>query len=149
MQVGTGFEQVGGKAMPKHVGIDPFLNPGAAGGLDAGVAGRLVIRGLIAAVPAIPGKQPDTDFLRKPPPVSAEFLEQDGAEHDVAVLPTFAVLNVHDHASAIDVADLQASELGAAHAGPVEGHQNGAIERVGAASMSCATSSWLRMVGRR
>jgi hypothetical protein len=35
---------------------------------------------------------------------------------------------VHDHASAIDVADLQARELGAAHASGVEGHQNGAIE---------------------
>ena len=41
---------------------------------------------------------------------------------------TFAVLNVHDHASTIDVADLQPRELGAAHAGTVEGHQNGAIE---------------------
>src|SRR5205823_9212769 len=53
---------------------------------------------------------------------------QDGAEHHVAVLPAFAALNVHDHASAIDVADLQERELGAAHAGAVEGHQNGAIE---------------------
>jgi hypothetical protein len=60
--------------------------------------------------------------------VSAQFTEQDGAEHDVAVLATLAVLNVHDHASAIDVADLQARELGGAHAGAEEGHQNGAIE---------------------
>src|ERR1700687_5975715 len=60
--------------------------------------------------------------------MSAQFLEQDGAEHNVAVLPAFAVLNVHDHASAVDIADLQARELGAAHAGAVEGHQNGAIE---------------------
>src|SRR5438445_5978757 len=60
--------------------------------------------------------------------MSAQFFEQDWAEHDVAVLPALAVLNVHDHASAIDVADLQARELGAAHAGTVEGHQNGAIE---------------------
>ena len=60
--------------------------------------------------------------------MSAQFLEQDGAEHDVAVLPTFAVLNVHDHSSAIDVADLQARELGAAHASAVEGHQNSVIE---------------------
>jgi len=60
--------------------------------------------------------------------VSAQFLEQDGAEHDVSVLATFAALNVHDHASAVDIADLQARELGAAHAGAVEGHQNGAIE---------------------
>src|SRR5437660_12923527 len=60
--------------------------------------------------------------------MSAQFFEQDGAEHHVAVLVTLTVLNVHDHASAIDVADLQERELGAAHAGAVEGHQNGAIE---------------------
>jgi len=60
--------------------------------------------------------------------VRAQFLEQDGAEHDVAVLPAFAALNVHHHAAAVDVADLEAGELGAAHAGAIEGHQNGAIE---------------------
>ncbi len=52
--------------------------------------------------------------------MSAQFLEQDGAEHDIAVLPAFAALNVHDHASAIDIADLEARELGAAHAGAVQ-----------------------------
>src|SRR5512146_6425 len=51
------------------------------------------------------------------------------AEHDIAVLPSFAVLNVHDHSSAIDIADFQARELGAARTGAVQGHQNGAIER--------------------
>ena len=59
----------------------------------------------------------------------AQFLEQDGAEHDVAVLAALAALNGHDPGSAIDVPDLPARELsGAAHAGAVEGHQNGAIE---------------------
>src|SRR5215510_5848139 len=60
--------------------------------------------------------------------MSAQFLEQDGAEHDVAVLLAFAALNVHDHASTIDIADLQARELGAARTGAVQSHQNGAIE---------------------
>jgi len=32
VQVGASLEQVGGKAMAEHVGIDTFLNPGAAGG---------------------------------------------------------------------------------------------------------------------
>ncbi len=41
---------------------------------------------------------------------------------------TLAVLNVHDHASAVDVADLEARELGAAHTSGVENHQDGAIE---------------------
>ena len=35
---------------------------------------------------------------------------------------------MHDHATAINVADLQAREFGAAHTGTVEGHENGAIE---------------------
>src|SRR5215471_2965969 len=43
--------------------------------------------------------------------------------------PPFAVLNVHDHASAIDIADFQARELGPARTGAIQGHQNGAIER--------------------
>src|SRR3974390_2225235 len=60
--------------------------------------------------------------------MSAQFLEQDGAEHHIAVLPTLAVLNVYDHASAVDVADLQARELGATHAGAVEGHKKGGRE---------------------
>src|SRR5215469_1712704 len=38
------------------VGIDAFLNPGVAGGLDASVVGRLVIDGVITAVPAVAGK---------------------------------------------------------------------------------------------
>ena len=61
--------------------------------------------------------------------MNAQFLEQNGAQHDVAVLLAFACLNVHDHSSAIDIADLQAGKLGAARTGAVEGHQNGAIQR--------------------
>ena len=56
MEVGPGFEQVRGEAVTEHVGIDAFLNPGAAGGLDASVIGRLVIHGVISAVPAVAGK---------------------------------------------------------------------------------------------
>ncbi len=128
MQVGAGFEQVGGEAMAEHVGIDTFLNPGAAGGRGASVVGSLGIHGLIAAVPAVAGEQPDAGSFAQTPPVRAEFVEQHGTEHHVAVLPAFATLNVHHHASAVDIADLEASELGAAHADAVEGHQNGAIE---------------------
>ena len=56
MQVGAGFEQVRGETVAEHVGIDTFLNPGAPGGLDASVVGRLVIGGVIPAVPAVAGK---------------------------------------------------------------------------------------------
>ena len=109
-------------------GYTLLLNPGTAGGILAGVARGLGIDGLITAVPAIAGKQPDAGFFAQAPPVRAEFVEQDGAEHYVAVLATLAALDVNHHASAIDVADLQASQLGVANAGGVEGHEDGAIE---------------------
>ena len=41
VQVGAGFEQVSSEAMAEHVRIDTFLNPGAAGRLDASVVGCL------------------------------------------------------------------------------------------------------------
>jgi len=56
VEVGTSFEQVRGEAVPQHVGIDTFLDPGAASGCGAGVVGSLGIGGMIAAVPAVAGK---------------------------------------------------------------------------------------------
>ena len=120
MQVGASFEQVRGEAVPQHVGIHLLLNPGTAGGILASVARGLGIDGLIAAVPAIPGKQPDTGSFAQPSPVRTEFFEQDRAEHHVAVLATLAALDVENHALAVHVADLQASQLGVPNASRVE-----------------------------
>src|SRR5947208_15962344 len=94
----------------------------------ASVARSFGMHGLIAAVPAISGKQPDTGSFAQPPPVCAEFFEQYRAEHDVAILATFAALDVENHALAVHVADLQASQLRVANARRVESHEHGAIK---------------------
>ena len=67
------------------------------------------------------GEEPDSGFSPQAVPVSAEFREQLGAEHDVAVLASLATLDVYDHALGIDVADFQVGEFGAAGPGSVEG----------------------------
>jgi len=46
--------------------------------------------------------------------VSAEFREQLGAEHDIAVLASLDALDVYDHALGIDVVDFQVGEFSAA-----------------------------------
>ena len=69
MQVSAGFQQVSGEAVAEHVGINLLLNPGTAGSILAGVARGLGIDGLIPAVPAIAGKQPDAGFFPQTPPV--------------------------------------------------------------------------------
>ena len=62
-------------------------------------ARRFGIHGLIAAMPAIAGKQPDTGFLAQTPPVCAKFVEQNGTEHHVAVLAVSLILHPHRHNS--------------------------------------------------
>jgi len=57
------FEQVRGEAVPQRVGIHLLINTGTAGGMLASVARGLGIHGLIATVPAIAGKQPDTGLF--------------------------------------------------------------------------------------
>src|SRR6266705_3968949 len=128
VQVGARFQQVRSKAVTQHVGIDLLLNPGAAGRMLAGVARGFGIHGLIAGVPAITGKQPDTGFFAQASPVCAEFVEQNGTEHHVAVLATLAALDVNYQPPAIDVADLEARQLCVADAGGVESHEDGAIK---------------------
>src|ERR1700746_484000 len=63
--------------------------------------------------------------------MSAQFLEQDKAEHDVAVFAPFAALDVNYHPSAINVADLQTSQLRVPNSGRVESHEDGAVKRSG------------------
>src|SRR6204780_1230614 len=128
MQVGAGFKQMRGEAVPEQVGIHPLLNPGTAGGILAGVAGGLGIDGPRAGVPAINGKQPGAGFFPQAPPVCAEFVEQNGTEHYVAVLATLAALDVNHHPSAINVADLQASQLRVPNTGGIEGHEDSLME---------------------
>ena len=51
-----------------------------------------------------------------------------GAEHDVAILAAFAVLDMEHHARSVDVGHLEVGQLGAAHACAIEGDENGAVE---------------------
>src|SRR5437762_4707239 len=111
MQVGAGFQQMRGEAVTEQVGIHTLRNSGTAGGILAGVAWGLGIDGPSTGVPAITGKQPGAGFFPQAPPVCAEFVEQNGTEHYVAVLAKLAALDVNHHPSALNVADLQASQL--------------------------------------
>src|SRR5271156_4104311 len=69
------------------------------------------------------GEQPGCGLVRKPAPVDTQCIEQRWTQHDVAVLAPLAALDMDDHATAVDVADLQVCHLGAASAGGIERHQ--------------------------
>src|ERR1700677_1280898 len=128
MQVGAGFKQMRGEAVPEQVGIHPLLNPGTAGGILAGGGGGCGFRWAGTRGPAVTGKKPGGGFFPQAPPVCAEFVEQNGTEHYVAVLATLAALDVNHHPSAINVADLQASQLRVPNTGGIEGHEDSLME---------------------
>jgi hypothetical protein len=75
------------------------------------------------------GEEPDSGFSPQAVPVSAEFREQLGAEHDVAVFAPFAALDVHNHALLVDVADFQVGQFGIPGTGRVKRHEQGALKR--------------------
>ena len=144
----------------RHLPADAWRNSAARCGGAPSFGCRLVwrlagkrarppwCRSVVAGVPAVAGKQPGAGLAPEAAPVLAQCFEQFGAEHDVAIFASLAALDVDHHALAIDVADFQVSQFGAAHSGGVEGHQQSAMKGVSAESMSRATSSWLRIEGR-
>jgi hypothetical protein len=60
--------------------------------------------------------------------VLPQSFQQLGAKHDVTILAALATLYVNDHALAVDVTHLQVRQLGSAHSGSVERHEDRPIE---------------------
>src|SRR5258708_8128746 len=121
------LEKMRGEAVAQGVGMDLFLDACALGSLLTGVPRCFRIDGLIAVVPTVARKQPCAGFSRQAAPVLAQFLEQFWAEHDISVSASLATLNVNHHPLAVDVANFQVCQLGVAHSGSVERHQQNAM----------------------
>src|SRR5208282_1941825 len=61
-------------------------------------------------------------------PVVAQAFQQRGTEHNIAVLTTLPAADVDHHASAVDIGDLQTSQLGAPCPRAIERHQHNAMK---------------------
>jgi hypothetical protein len=102
-QVGAGFQQVGGEAVTQGVRMKRLANAGAFGGFATGVPADPGADRMICDMPLAAGKQPCSRFAGQSAIVLAQFVEQMGAEHHVAILAALAVLNMEDHARGIDI----------------------------------------------
>ena len=109
--------------MTQRVGMDLFLDARSLGGFLAGVPDGLGIDRLITAVVGVAWKQPAAGFSVQAVPVCTQFIEQLGAEHDIAISAPFAALDVNHHALAVDVADFQVCQLRVPDSGGVKCHQ--------------------------
>ena len=137
-QIGTRFEQMRRKAMPKRVRMDAFLDACSLGGVMTRMPNGVRIDRLIGAMTLISRKEPDLRSSRQAVPVLMKFFEQFRTEHHVAVFAPFATLNANDHALLVEVAELQPCHLTVPGAGGVESHQQSALEgSAGRLDQSC------------
>src|ERR1700693_654258 len=79
-------------------------------------------------MPTVTGKEPVAGFSPQPKPVLAQFFEQLGAEHDIAVFAALSYPDMNHHALAVDIVDLQVCYLSTSQSGSVERHEQSAVE---------------------
>src|SRR5262245_50760342 len=110
---------MGGEGVSQGVRGNHFAQPGPAGRPAADseyrAAAELLVRRLAREEPVAGPVGP---------PVLAQDAEKRLREHHVAILAALALADADGHASAVDVGDLQADDLGEAQAGGVEGHED-------------------------
>ena len=123
--VGAGFEQMGGEAVAQRMDGDRFAElrrrpRGAAGPLQHARVERPAL--------ILSRKQP----MHRPcfPPVGAQHDEQLRRQHDVAVPPALTLVDPDQHATAVDVGELQPHHFGYPQPGGIGGHQRGAMLQV-------------------
>ena len=116
-------------ALLKVCGCTGLVMPARSAASRQALQTTLVVIGWLAVCQRLPGNSQTLGVPPQAAPVCAEFLQQFGAEHDVAVFASFAALNVDHHSLAVDVADFQVGQLGAAESGGISGHQQHAVKR--------------------
>jgi hypothetical protein len=99
---------MGGKTVPQRVRMNLFGEACPPGGLLAGMPDRLGIDRPITIMTLRAWKEPNVGFSSQTMPVLSQFVEQLGAEHDIAIFAAFATSDVKDHALAVHIPDFQA-----------------------------------------
>jgi hypothetical protein len=104
-----------------------LVHDAAQGALDAVLGHGVRGSGSLLLVLPEGGEEPEGVAVRGP--VGAQHLEGAGWEGDVAVLGALAAVDVHEHARAVDVAELEMEGLGEAQSQGVDGPEEGLVVR--------------------
>src|SRR6185503_1538358 len=129
-QSGAGFEQMCGPAVSNQGRRDSLTNAGSLRGLGTCPPHRPVADGLFGT--AMRAGREQVGPRLEPAPVGAQGIEQRRAQGKIAVLVALAVNHMNDHAPAVDMVDLEPRDLGAAHTGAIENHQQRTLKQVAA-----------------
>src|ERR1700690_3607730 len=127
-QISSVFQQVSSKTVAQRVGMNPVLKARPLGSTLARIPHRSGSDGTMGGVPGPARKQPFRGFALQATPVVAQGFEQPGTEHDISVLTPLPAADVDHHPSAVDIGNLQASQLSAPCSRAVESHQYHAMK---------------------
>ena len=116
--------------MPQSVRVDVLGDSGAPGGGLAGVPDGL-IRHRFAAMAILKAWKDPTVLVLQRAVVGPKLIVELRAEGNLAVLAALALADVDHHPFLVDVLGPQMAQLGAAHAGGIQSHQDGAVAEVG------------------
>src|SRR6202050_1782976 len=111
------------------MGMDMLVcETGTLGGVLTGSPQDLGGDRITCGMPSVAGKQPVRWLVPEPAPIDAQRVEQLRAEHDIAVLTTFAAADMDDHPLAVDIADLQVRHFCAPCARGIQRHEQDAMK---------------------
>ena len=128
-QVGAGFQHVSREAVSKQMRGNTIS--------DASPLTRLVHRlphdlrsdGYICP-PVVHRTRKQIGLGPHPTPVLTQSLQQLGAQQNIPVAAALALVDMNDHALAIDIGDLEMAQFRAAYAGCLKRHHHGAAHQV-------------------
>ncbi len=120
--VGTGFQQMDGKCVPKGMRCDRF---GDIAPLMRPLASLLYGESADVAADSITREEPPFGLVHSPP--GAQDFEEFWGEHDIAIFLSLPLLNSDEHSLTVDISDLQADRLRDAQSGGVAGRQDRAM----------------------
>src|SRR5215469_15861475 len=108
--------------------MDVFVDACSLGSFTTRMPNRFCVDRLITAMILSAREEPDARLPSQALPVLSQFVQQPGAEHDIAISATFAAPDVKDHALTVDVCNFQVRQFGTSQPSGVERHQQDATE---------------------
>ena len=128
-QIGAGFQHVRGETVPQRMRRYVLLDAGLLGGLATACPDDLLGDGHISP-PVLHRAWEQIGLGLHPAPVLAQSLQKLRGQQNIAIAAALALMDMNDHAFAVDVGDLQVTQLGPAQPGCIQRHQHGAMHQV-------------------
>src|SRR4051812_33446308 len=105
-QVCSGLQQMSREAVPQSVRMNVSAEPGTFGGFPARLPHHFAADWPLARMPAVAGEQPGLRPSPEATPILTKCIQQDRAQHHIAIFTALSTPDMNDHSLTINIADL-------------------------------------------